>query len=212
MNPAPAGDETGAKQGNGGSLMVAGYHLIWTAYGFWLPNDPRGSTSKEVRVEPVAELGAHHFGRKTHQPSSSELRRFQEKSRDVLSHNVCPMDDDAILIVGGAIARQIADSDYVCYACAIMPDHVHILIRRHADRAEDMIANFQHASKAALIQAGRFPVNHPVWTDGAGWKTFISSPRQFRNEIGYIRKNPKKIGKPEQEWEFVQPYDGWMPE
>jgi hypothetical protein len=26
--------------------MIAGYHLIWTAYGWWLPNDPRGSTSQ----------------------------------------------------------------------------------------------------------------------------------------------------------------------
>jgi hypothetical protein len=31
--------------------MVAGYHLIWTVYGYWLPNDPRGSTSREIRVE-----------------------------------------------------------------------------------------------------------------------------------------------------------------
>jgi hypothetical protein len=24
--------------------MVVAYHLIWTAYGWWLPNDPRGSS------------------------------------------------------------------------------------------------------------------------------------------------------------------------
>ena len=29
--------------------MVIGYHLIWTAYGWWLPNDPRGSTSHRIR-------------------------------------------------------------------------------------------------------------------------------------------------------------------
>ena len=29
--------------------MVAGCHLIWTAYGWWLPNDPRGSTSHVIR-------------------------------------------------------------------------------------------------------------------------------------------------------------------
>ena len=28
--------------------MVVGYHLLWTVYGWWLPNDPRGSMSKEV--------------------------------------------------------------------------------------------------------------------------------------------------------------------
>jgi hypothetical protein len=28
--------------------MIVGYHLIMTAYGFWLPNDPRGSWSHFV--------------------------------------------------------------------------------------------------------------------------------------------------------------------
>lgn len=37
--------------------MVAGYHLIWTAYGFWLPNDARGSTSVEIRVEKLKGCG-----------------------------------------------------------------------------------------------------------------------------------------------------------
>ena len=30
--------------------MVLAYHLIFTAYGFWLPNDPRGSWSDFVRA------------------------------------------------------------------------------------------------------------------------------------------------------------------
>jgi REP element-mobilizing transposase RayT len=76
-----------------------------------------------------------------------------------------------------------------------MPDHVHILIRRHKDRAEDMIAHLQQKAKASLIESGKRPVNHPVWTDGAGWKTFINSRRQFEAEIEYIRRNPLKFGR-----------------
>jgi len=30
--------------------MVLGYHFIFSAYGFWLPNDPRGSWSDTIRV------------------------------------------------------------------------------------------------------------------------------------------------------------------
>ena len=48
--------------------MVAGFHLIFTAYGWWLPNDPRGSNSHEIRVEQIADLGELHFGRKLIQP------------------------------------------------------------------------------------------------------------------------------------------------
>src|SRR2546430_12914156 len=28
--------------------MIVGYHIIFSAYGFWLPNDPRGSWSDFV--------------------------------------------------------------------------------------------------------------------------------------------------------------------
>ena len=192
--------------------MVAGYHLIWTVYGFWLPNDPRGSTSKEVRVEPIADLGEHHYGRKKDQPLSKELRAFLEKAHDVLAHSVVPLDDEDIALVGAALGSAIAESGVVCHACAVMPDHVHFLVRRHHDRAEDLMANFRKGTKAALIQAGKRPVNHPVWTDGAGWKTFVNSRRQFENEIEYIRRNPTKIGRAEQVWDFVTAYDGWLPE
>ena len=192
--------------------MVAGYHLIWTVYGFWLPNDPRGSTSADVRVEPIAALGEHHYGRKQDQPSSKELREFINEAEDVLAHSVRLLDHDDIALVGAAFGNLIAQKGYVCHACAVMPDHVHILMRRHRDRAEEMIAQLQEVAKGSLIQAGKRPVNHPVWTDGSGWKTFVNSRRQFENEIKYIRRNPEKIGRAEQVSDFVNAYDGWMPE
>ncbi len=48
--------------------MVIAYHLIWTAYGWWLPNDPRGSMSKCIASDTIAELGALHYGRKRVHP------------------------------------------------------------------------------------------------------------------------------------------------
>ncbi len=56
--------------------MVAGFHLIWTAYGWWLPNDPRGSSSQVIRVEKIAGLGDLHPGRKAVQPPSQEIQQF----------------------------------------------------------------------------------------------------------------------------------------
>lgn len=64
--------------------MVAGYHLIWTVYGYWLPNDPRGSTSREIRVEAIKDLGELHYGRKQIQPSSKQFREFQQQAQAVI--------------------------------------------------------------------------------------------------------------------------------
>ena len=48
--------------------MIAGYHLVWTAYGWWLPNDPRGSSSEKVCCAKIAGLGELHRGRQRIQP------------------------------------------------------------------------------------------------------------------------------------------------
>jgi hypothetical protein len=68
--------------------MVAGFHLIWTAYGWWLPNDPRGSSSHEIRVEKIADLGPLHVGRKSIQPSGKDIQQFYKEAADVLKASV----------------------------------------------------------------------------------------------------------------------------
>ena len=37
--------------------MIVGYHLIWTVYGYWLPNDPRGSWSDFVGAWELLRYG-----------------------------------------------------------------------------------------------------------------------------------------------------------
>jgi hypothetical protein len=37
--------------------IVIAHHLIWTNYGWWLPNDPRGSLSRTIASDLIAELG-----------------------------------------------------------------------------------------------------------------------------------------------------------
>ena len=44
--------------------IVIAHHLTWTLYGWWLPNDPRGSNSKYVVNVDLRELGPLHYGRK----------------------------------------------------------------------------------------------------------------------------------------------------
>lgn len=91
-----------------------------------------------------------------------------------------------------------------------MPDHVHLLIRKHRDSAEMMIENLQQASRQDLIDSGRRAPTHPVW-GGPGWKVFLYTQEDFIRVIDYIANNPVKIGKPRQHWGFVKEYDGWLP-
>jgi REP element-mobilizing transposase RayT len=190
--------------------MVAGFHLIWTAYGWWLPNDPRGSSSHEIRIERIANLGELHYGRKTVQPSGKQIRQFYEEAREVLKHPLLTFSDEEIELIAAGFAHVIQERRYTCYECSIMPDHVHALIRKHRDHAETMIEELQNVSRQKLIEAGQRESEHPVW-GGPGWKVFLYTAGDIVRVINYIRNNPIKAGRPPQNWGFVKQYDGWMP-
>jgi REP element-mobilizing transposase RayT len=190
--------------------MIAGYHLIWTIYGSWLPNDPRGSSSHEIRASPLEELGEIHFGRKKVQPCSKIIRKFYQEAKPKLKHEIMVFSDDEIALLAEAFAATITNRRYTCYGCAIMPDHVHILIRKHRDQAEEMIALLQDDSWQRLIDEKRRPSDHPVW-GGPGWKVYLNSCEDIERTVRYIRDNPIKAGKAPQQWDFVHAYDGWLP-
>ncbi len=187
--------------------MVIGYHIMWTAYGCWLPNDPRGSSSHYLRVNHLSSLGVLHQGRQKVQPSSRELRRFYQAAGDMLEHHRYLLSNEEVLLVANSFGQTLRDQNYTCYACAIMLDHVHLVMRRHRDKAEVMIGKLQEASKKKLIEARKRPVNHPVW-GGEGWKVFLNTRADLEGRIKYVQENPIKAGRPEQHWEFVTKYDG----
>lgn len=192
--------------------MVAAYHLIWTAYGWWLPNDPRGSNSRGIRCADLTPLGEVHFGRRPVQPAGQTIQEFYEAARGVLKHSLLVLSEDEIIVVADSFAETIRRRRYTCYSCAIMPDHVHLVIRKHRDNAETMIAEFQNDSRDAVLakpQAGR-TADHPVW-GGPGWKVFLNTRADIRRTIPYVEANPRKIRCPAQKWDFVVPYDGWLP-
>lgn len=172
--------------------IVIAYHLIWTVYDWWLPNDLRGSTSKTIRKQYIEELGDLHFGRKRIQPASRDVRAFYEQAAKVLKHPLLEICDRAVESVADAFAQVIAQQRYTCYACAIMPDHVHILIRKHKHSAGEMIERLQNASYWALIETKLFPPDHPVWTRGGGWKVFLDHPDEVARTIPYIEETPSR--------------------
>lgn len=188
--------------------LVIAYHLVWTAYGWWLPNDLRGSMSRYVHSDVIGDLGTLHYGRKRIQPASRDVRAFYENVKGKLKYNLLEMNVPEISLIADAFRDVIWQEQYTCYAFALMPDHVHILIRKHKHQAEEMIANLQFESRFRLRDFDLRPPEHPVW-GGPGWKVFLDSPEDVRRTIKYIEDNPIKMRLPAQTWDFVEPYDGW---
>lgn len=146
--------------------QVIAYHLMWTTYGWWLPNDPRGSTSRTIRSDLIAELGELHFGRKKLQPAGGEIRAFYTQAGASLKHPLLKFSPAEFPIVAAAIGAAIEENGYACYAAAVMPDHVHVVIRKHRDLGEAMVERIQTLSRKRLVEAGLRQGEHPVWTRG----------------------------------------------
>jgi REP-associated tyrosine transposase len=191
-----------------GKPIVIAYHLIWTLYGWWLPNDPRGSGSKTIASDIFAELGELHHGRKRIQPPRKIIHGFCEQAASRLNHPLLTFQPAQFESVARAISDAISQCAYTCYACAVMPDHIHLLIQKHRDSAETMIENLQTLSRKRLNDSNIRHPNHPTWTRG-GWKVFLDHPDDIRRTITYINRNPQQQNLPLQNWHFITPYDNW---
>ena len=76
--------------------IVISHHLIWTLYGCWLPNDPRGSCSRTIHSDVLKSLGELHYGRKTIQPAARDIRAFYEQAPALLKHPLLDLRGSAI--------------------------------------------------------------------------------------------------------------------
>src|SRR5205823_9481642 len=79
-----------ARRGNISDMntFVLAYHLIMTAYGFWLPNEPRGSWSDVVRSWELLAFGPATKVDTTrsvaHKPYDRDLKR---RMTEALAHD-----------------------------------------------------------------------------------------------------------------------------
>jgi hypothetical protein len=94
--------------------MVIAYHLVWTAYGTWLPNDLRGSGSRTVISRKLAALGDAQYGRKRVQPARADIRSFYDDAAPLLVHPVIRFDAKQRNIIGQAPGEAIRQRPYTC--------------------------------------------------------------------------------------------------
>ena len=171
---------------------IIAHHLIWTLYGHWLPNDPRGSGSDAVRDQKLEPWGEIHHGRKParEQPMRRELREFHQQAEPLLEYPRFWIDEAKRQAIGDAIARVVAGRKYTVWACAILSNHAHMVIRRHRDDALRMWHAIDDASKLVLRKFPGIGADHPVWA-ARPYKVFLRTPEEVRGRIEYVERNPE---------------------
>ncbi len=194
--------------------MIHAYHVIFGAYGFWLPNDPRGSWSEFVgRWELV------RFGKATKSIQRTELTPEEERSRreakQALKYPPVEFTGLQARAVGGGFAKAIAKSGFSIWACAILPEHVHAIVARHRYKVEQIVGQLKGEATKELRRENLDPLaahatadtKPSPWADHC-WKVYLDNEDAIQAAIQYVEENPIKEGKPKQNWSFVTPFGG----
>jgi REP element-mobilizing transposase RayT len=194
--------------------MLLGYHLILSAYGFWLPNDPRGSWSDFVGAWELLRYGpaTHVKDGRSHAHDEHDVA-LRLEAKKALKYPAVLFDG----VQARAVARGFQEFAWKVglhvWACALLPDHIHLVVAQHRLRIEQIANLLKGAASRQLVredihplrlfktQSGRCP---KAFSRGQ-WKVFIDSEEQLQRAIEYVNANPEKEGKRRQNWTFVEP-------
>ena len=198
--------------------MVLAYHIIFTAYGFWLPNDPRGSWSDFVRSWGIGAVWAGDGRRRRGgRWQGNGVRGGSERGgKSALKYEPVSFDGVQCRAIGRGFREAVRRSGFVIYACSVLPEHVHLVVKRHRYVVEEVRDQLKGEGTKALRREGLHPFEgvvmgngktHSPWAD-EGWDVYLDSGADIRRAIAYVEGNPGKEGKPVQRWTFVTRYEG----
>jgi REP element-mobilizing transposase RayT len=196
---------------------VIAFHVALSAYGFWLPNDPRGSGSWYVGSASLYEKhgpATHVAGEQSVAGRPHDVRARRAAKRDLKYPPVRFTGVQALCIAKGF--GEVAGRDgLVIHACAILPDHVHLVIARHARLSVELImTKLKIEASRRLREQGLHPFQNQPEPDGNlpkiwardGRHRFLWTPEQVFDRIAYVNQNPVKHGFKPQHWYFVLPF------
>jgi len=198
--------------------MVLAYHVIVAAYGFWLPNDQRGSWSDFVRRWELLRFGP---ATKTQSRRSVAGEPFdwakRAAARAALMYPPVTFTGLQALAIAAGFADGVRRSGYQILACAILPDHVHLVIGRHSYLVEQVVNRLKGSATRELMKRNLHPLNGHLTRFGdipspwaqLHWKVYLDSSDDILRAIEYVNENPLKENKKRQNWKFVMPFELW---
>jgi REP element-mobilizing transposase RayT len=194
-------------------LMPLAHHSIFSMYGFWLPNDPRGSGS-----DYIAAWELYRYGKATKVLSQQSVAAIEHDRAARLaakqSLRYPPVEIDgrqAVAIVGG-FGEACAEGGYHVHACAVLPDHVHLVLGIHQRDIRVIVGHLKSRATRALKASGLSPGNRRSVWGAHGWNVYLDTAADVERAIRYVEENPIKEGKRAQHWSFVTPFESEVAE
>jgi hypothetical protein len=96
------------------------------------------------------------------------------------------------------------EAGYAVHACAILPDHLHLVIGWHPRPIRTIVGHLRSKATKALRDATLWS-DLPLWGQH-GWNVRLESIEAVERAIAYTEDHPEKEGKPRQRWQLVTPF------
>jgi REP element-mobilizing transposase RayT len=133
-------------------------------------------------------------------------RESRKRAGEVLAEQPVRFSTPQIAAIGRGFATACAEANFRILACAIMPDHVHTVILRHAREIEKIVGHLRSRGTKQLNAESLRP-GQTVWAR-SGWNVFLNTADDIVRAIAYVNNNPVKAGLPPQHWDFITPWGG----
>ncbi len=194
---------------------IIAYHAVFSTYGFWLPNDERGSWSKNVWSPRLKRFGPPVSPGTTRSVAGRSFDRARrDAAREELARPHVRFTLPQLAVIGRAVGRVASEYRLPIYAAAFMRDHVHLVFARRAMKSETWVGYFKRAASRELRKAGLHPFQELVSDDGriptpwavGGWNVFLHDIDEILRTIRYVEKNPTEAGLSPQRWDYVVPF------
>ena len=187
--------------------MAIAYHVTFGAYGFWLPNDPRGSWTDFVYASRLRRFGPETKV-STRQSVAHVKHNHQQRTEAKKALKHCPVvfNDRQVEVIGRGFAQASDETELRVFACAVMPDHVHIVFASHERKNVSLVGQLKSRATKRLNHESLHPLSgtHSPWAQGH-WEVFLDTEDEVLGAIDYVEQNPIREGRPPQEWPFVVP-------
>jgi REP element-mobilizing transposase RayT len=192
--------------------MIA-FHGIFGAYGFWLPNDPRGSWSQWVGSWDLFRYGRANPVNARHSLAHVEHdRRARIEAKQALRFQPVTFTGEQALAIARGFATALELHGMQCYACAILPQHIHVVICCESMSPGQALGKLKRCAGDELIRRSVHPFQDQITRESKrppmcfarrAWKVFLDREEDVRRSIAYVLLNPIKEGLCEQRWSFV---------
>lgn len=141
-------------------------------------------------------------------------RQAREAAKGELKFPPVLFDGRQAVSIAKGFREAAIEARYKVHACAILPEHVHMVLGWHERDIRQIVSHFKSKATMQMSRDGRHPLASFEDESGAiptpwarkSWEVFLFTADDLRRAIAYVENNPMKEGIPRQTWPFIQPF------